>query len=190
MVCRLLVLLWLSVGLILVGCASPPLSSPTISTSSSETLSPPLGPLRVAFLYFGKAADSNWTLAHEQGRLALLALPGVEADTRQDVPAGADALLVLRELATSDYDVIISTSLAFQDATWKAAEEFPQVRFLQCDGSQTSANLSTYFGWIEEPLYLAGMVAAGTSRSGKLGFVAAFPISEVIRNINAFTLGA
>lgn len=190
MVRRLLILFCLSVSLILVGCASPPLSPPTISPSSSQTLSPAPRPLRVAFLYFGKVADSNWTQAHEQGRLALLALPGIEADSRQEVPAGAAALPTLRELATSDYDVIISTSLAFQEATWKVAEEFPQVRFLQCDGSRTSANLSTYFGWIEEPLYLAGMVAAGTSRSGKLGFVAAFPISEVIRNINAFTLGA
>jgi len=183
-------LLWVSVSLILVGCASPPISSPTISPSSSQTPSPTPPPLRVAFLYFGKIADSNWTLAHERGRLALLSLPGVEADSRQDVPAGAEALPVLRELATSDYDVIISTSLAFQDAIWKAAEEYPRVQFLQCDGARTGANLSSYFGWIEEPLYLAGMVAAGTSRSGKLGFVAAFPISEVIRNINAFTLGA
>ena len=183
-------LLWLSVGLILVGCASPPISSPTISPSSSQTPSPTPRPLRVAFLYFGKIADSNWTLAHERGRLALLLIPGVEADSRQNVPAGADALPVLQELATSDYDVIISTSVAFQDAIWKAAEEYPRVQFLQCDGTRTGANLSSYFGWIEEPLYLAGMVAAGTSTSGKLGFVAAFPISEVIRNINAFTLGA
>jgi basic membrane protein A len=166
--------------------------SPTMPATPSPTATPSSSrPLRVAFLYFGKIADSGWTAAHELGRQALQKdLPGVQTEYREDVPSGVGALPILRELAKSGADVIVSTSLSFADATLKVAEENPQVRFLQCDGSQSLANLFTYFGWIEEPFYLAGLVAAKASHSGKLGFVAAFPISEVIRNINAFALGA
>ena len=174
--------------LLLTGCQSAP-SSPSFSPPT--TTSPTAQPLCIAFLYYGKISDGGWTQAHEEGRRALVsAIHGLQTTYLEDTPAGPEAVSVLRKLAEEGYDLIVSTSIVFADAVSSVADEFPQVRFLQCEGDQTTANISTYYGKIGEPFYLAGLLAGSTTQTNQIGFVAAYPLDDIIREIDAFTLGA
>ena len=94
------------------------------------------------------------------------------------------------ELARQGKDIIFTTSFGYMDSMLKVARQFPDTVFMHCSGFKTAANMGNYFGRIYQPRYLSGMVAGSMSTSGVLGYVAAFPIPEVIRGINAFTLGA
>jgi len=105
------------------------------------------------------------------------------------VAEGPDAERVIRDFAQKGYKLIITTSFGFMDPTITVAKEFPDVWFVHISGYKTAPNVSTVFGKIEEPRYVSGLVAGKMTRSNKLGYVAAFPIPEVVRGINAFTLG-
>lgn len=147
--------------------------------------------MKVAFVYVGPVGDAGWTWAHDQGRKYLEEkLPWVTTTYIESVPEGPDAERVLTQLAEEGNKVIFATSFGYMDYVIKVAEKYPNVTFLHCSGYKTAPNVGTYFGAMEEPRYLSGMVAGKMTKSNILGYVAAHPIPEVIRGINAFTLGA
>lgn len=147
--------------------------------------------MKVAFVYVGPVGDAGWTWAHDQGRKYLeQKLPWVTTSYIENVPEGPDVERVLTQLAEEGNKVIFATSFGYMDYIIKVAEKYPKVTFLHCSGYKTAPNVGTYFGAMEEPRYLSGMVAGKMTKSNILGYVAAHPIPEVIRGINAFTLGA
>ena len=148
------------------------------------------GELKVGFVYISPVGDAGYSWAHDQGRKAIAKLPGVTTTFVEAVKEGADAERVIVDLAQGGYDLIFTTSFGFMDTTMKAARDFPNVKFMHCSGFKAGENASNYFGRIYQARYLTGMVAGAMTRSNVLGYVAAFPIPEVIRGINAFTLGA
>jgi basic membrane protein A len=148
-------------------------------------------PFKVAFVYVGPIGDLGWTYAHDQGRLALEeAFPNVETSYLENVPENpADAERVIRDFAQKGNKVIFTTSFGYMDPTINVAKDFPNTVFIHISGYKTAPNVGTGFGKIEEPRYVSGLIAGKMAPTGQLGYVAAFPIPEVIRGINAFTLG-
>ncbi len=146
---------------------------------------------KVAFVYVGPVGDAGWTWAHDQGRQALEQnLSNVETAFLESVPENpADAERVIRDFAQKGYNVIFTTSFGYMDPTVNVSKDFPNTRFVHISGYKTADNVSTAFGKIEEPRYVSGLIAGKMTKSNTLGYVAAFPIPEVIRGINAFTLG-
>jgi basic membrane protein A len=149
-------------------------------------------PLKVAFVYLGPIADGGWTYQHNLGRLALEKEFGARIETTyiENVPETADAERVIRQLAARDYAVIFATSFGYMESTLKVAKLFPKVKFEHATGYKTAANVVTYQGRSYEGAYLLGVLAGRMTRTNTLGYIGSFPIPEVIRNIDAFTLGA
>ncbi len=149
-------------------------------------------PLKVGFIYVGPVGDAGWTYAHDQGRLALEKALGAKVKTTyvDNVPEGADAERVIRKLAADGNKLIFTTSFGFMNPTLKVAKNFPGVVFEHATGFKTGKNVGVYETRMYEGSYLLGVVAGKMTKSNSLGVVASFPIPEVIRNINAFTLGA
>ncbi len=145
--------------------------------------------LSVGFVYVSPAGDQTWSWAHDQGRKALEATGKVTTTFVESIPEGADGERVILNLARRGNDVIIATSFGYMDAVIKIAKQFPDKQFLHCSGYKTAGNVSNYFGRMYQPRYLSGMVAGAMTKSNIIGYVAAHPIPEVIRGINAFTLG-
>ncbi|MFZ5814408.1 MAG: BMP family ABC transporter substrate-binding protein [Bacillota bacterium] len=147
--------------------------------------------LKVAFVYVGPIGDAGWTWAHDQGRLYLEKQLGSKVETSyiESVPEGADAERVFEELAQKGNKVIFGTSFGYMDAMLAVAQRHPDVRFFHATGYKTAANMSTYFGRAYQARYLTGIVAGLQTKKNQIGYVAAFPIPEVVRGINAFTLG-
>ncbi|MBI4617873.1 MAG: BMP family ABC transporter substrate-binding protein [Planctomycetes bacterium] len=149
------------------------------------------GKLKVAFVYVGPIGDAGWTYAHDQGRLAIeKEFPDVETACAENVPEGPEARSKIEQYARHGYRVVFTTSFGFMDPTQEVAKDYPDVLFMHCSGYKRAKNAGTYFGRMEEAWYLAGLVAGKTAGSGKIGYVTPFPIPEVIRFVNAFTLGA
>jgi basic membrane protein A and related proteins len=146
--------------------------------------------LKVGFVFVSPVGDAGWSWAHDQGRLAIEALPGVTTAYVEDIAEGPDAERVILNMARKGYDLIFATSFGYMDSMLKVANQFPKTVFMHCSGFKTAPNMGNYFGRIYQPRYLSGMVAGSMTKSNILGYVAAFPIPEVIRGINAFTLGA
>lgn len=149
-------------------------------------------PLKVGFVYVGPVGDAGWTYAHDQGRLVMEKALGdkVKATYVENVPEGADAERVIRKLATEGNKLIFTTSFGYMNPTEKVAKAFPNVVFEHATGYKTGKNLGTYESRFYEGAYLLGVIAGKMTKTNTLGVVASFPIPEVIRNINAFTLGA
>lgn len=146
--------------------------------------------LKVAFIYVGPVGDGGWSYAHDQGRQFLQQqMPDVETSYIESVPEGADAKRVLTELAEKGNKIIFATSFGYMDPIIEVAKNYPDVKFLHCSGYKTADNVGTYFGRMYQARYLTGIIAGKTTKSNTIGYVAAFPIPEVIRGINAFTLG-
>ncbi|WP_420830694.1 MULTISPECIES: BMP family ABC transporter substrate-binding protein [Cohnella] len=163
------------------------------SQAASESPSGP-GPAsgienpRVAFVYIGPPGDGGWTYQHDQGRLYMEKELGIEADTVENVPESADAERVIAELA-QNHDIVFTTSFGYMDQTLSVARKFPDVKFEHVSGYKTNDNMATYFGKNWEASYLSGIAAGKMTKVNKIGYIAAFPIPELIYNINAFTLG-
>src|SRR5215210_4068669 len=146
--------------------------------------------LKVAFVYVGPIGDAGWTWAHDQGRQELEKNLNVETSYQESVPENAaDAERVIRDFAQKGNKVIFTTSFGYMDPTINVAKDFPNTTFIHISGYKTAANVGTGFGKIEEPRYVSGQLAGKMTKSNQIGYVAAFPIPEVIRGINAFTLG-
>jgi basic membrane protein A and related proteins len=149
-------------------------------------------PFKAAWVYVGPVGDAGWTFAHDQGRKAVEAEFGAKVATTfvEKVPEGADAERVIRDLAAQGNKIIFATSFGFMEPMLKVAAEFPDVKFEHATGYKTAPNMRIYDSKFYEDTYLAGIIAGTMSKTGTLGFVGSFPIPEVLRNINAFTLGA
>jgi basic membrane protein A len=149
------------------------------------------GKTKVAFIYIGQPGDLGWTYEHDRGRIMLEEELGdkVEVITVPDVPEGPDAEKAIRDVVQQGAKVVFATSFGYMDPMLTVAGEFPDVTFEHCSGYKTADNMATYFGRIYQPRYLSGLVAGSMTEDNFIGYVAAFPIPEVIRGINAFTLG-
>ncbi|MGE4421393.1 MAG: BMP family ABC transporter substrate-binding protein [Pseudodesulfovibrio sp.] len=146
--------------------------------------------VKAGFIYVSPVGDAGYSYAHDLGRQAVEALPYATTKFAESVPEGADSERVLRNMAREGMDIIFATSFGYMDPVMKVAKEFPNTKFMHCSGFKKAANVSNYFGRIYQARYLTGLIAGSMTKSNKLGYVAAFPIPEVIRGINAFTIGA
>ncbi len=175
--------LWVVLSLLLVASLLLPGCAPKATPEPEK--------FKVAFIYIGPPGDLGWTYEHDRARkLAEEELGGaVETTYIENVPEGPDAARVIRQYAQEGYDMIFATSFGYMDPMYEVAQEFPDVKFEHCSGYQTAENMSTYFGRIYQARYLSGIVAGKMTTANNIGYVAAFPIPEVIRGINAFTLG-
>jgi basic membrane protein A len=146
--------------------------------------------LKVGFVYIGAIGDGGYTYAHNEGRLALEKELGVQTmyveNVSEDLATCKDAIVGLIDQGCS---IVYVNSFGHGDAAFECAAEYPDVYFGHATGYLTAANFSNYMGRIYEPRYLSGIAAGLNTVSGKIGYVAAMPIAEVIRGINAFTLG-
>jgi basic membrane lipoprotein Med (substrate-binding protein (PBP1-ABC) superfamily) len=149
-------------------------------------------PFKAAWIYVGPINDGGWTQAHNDGRVYVQQQVGSQLVTtyKENVPEGPQASQVIDSLVADGNKLIFGTSFGFQDQMEAAAKKYPKVYFEQATGYKTAANFAEFFGAAEDADYLTGMAAGAASKSGKIGFVAPFPIPEVIREINAFALGA
>ncbi|MDP9363074.1 MAG: BMP family ABC transporter substrate-binding protein [Chloroflexota bacterium] len=159
----------------------------------AQDTSPAAGgePIKVAFVYVSPVGDLGWTWAHDQGRQGLERnLPNVETSFQESVPENpADAERVIRNFAQQGNRVVFTCSFGYMRPTINVAQDFPETIFVHISGFMTAENVGTGFGKIEEPRYVSGLIAGRMTTSNRLGYVAAFPIPEVIRGINAFALG-
>ncbi len=149
-------------------------------------------PLKIGFIYVGPVGDAGWTYAHDQGRVEMEKTLGAKVKTTfvESVPEGADAERVIRKLAADGNKLIFTTSFGYMNPTEKVAKAFPNVVFEHATGFKTGKNMGVYESRLYEGAYLNGVLAGKMTKSNTLGVVASFPIPEVVRNINAFTLGA
>lgn len=148
-------------------------------------------PLKVGFVFVSPIGEVGWTYQHNQGRLAMeQALGGrVQTTVVESVAEGPDSERVMRELASTGHQLIFATSFGYLEPALRVAAEFPAVKFEHAGGYKTAPNLNTYNARYYEGRYLAGLVAGHTSKSGVAGYVAGFPVPEVVQGINAFALG-
>jgi len=149
------------------------------------------GPLKVGFVYVSPVGDAGWTFQHDSGRRQMAAALGDKVETKfiETVPEGAEAERVIRQFAADGYGLVFTTSFGYMNPTLKVAKRFPGTKFEHATGYKRSQNVGTYNVRFYEGRYLAGIVAGGMSKSSIAGYVAAFPIPEVLMGINAFTLG-
>ncbi|HYM98060.1 MAG TPA: BMP family ABC transporter substrate-binding protein [Candidatus Sulfotelmatobacter sp.] len=162
-------------------------SSPTTGTQWTTS-----HPFTAAFIYVGAPSDAGWTHAHEVGRLAVESNFGGRVKTiyKENVPEGPQSSQVITQLVNQGANIIFATSFGYQDSMAAAAKQYPNVLFEQATGTDMATNLSEYFGAGEDGDFLSGMAAGSATKNGKIGFVAPYPIPEVIREIDAFTMGA
>jgi len=156
-------------------------------------------PLKVGFVYVAPLTDAGWVRQHDQGRKTLeRALNGdpvagkarsVQTTYVENVAEGPDAERVIRDLALQGHRLIFTPSFGYMEPTLKVAREFPDVRFESITGYKTAPNVAVANARYYEGRYLAGVAAGRMTRTGLAGYVAGFPIPEVLQGINAFTLG-
>ncbi len=148
-------------------------------------------PLQVGFVYVTPLAPVGWTAQHNEGRLQLERALGDQVKTRyvENVAEGADAERVIRDLAAQGCGLVFATSFGYMEATLKVARQFPKTVFEHISGYKSAANVGFANARFYEGRYLAGMTAGAMTKSHVAGYVAAFPIPEVIQGINAFVLG-
>ncbi|WP_298220323.1 BMP family ABC transporter substrate-binding protein [Halothiobacillus sp.] len=168
---------------ILLGCA---LSTGLVSAVHADE------PLKVGFVYVGPVGDGGWTYAHDQGRLAMQKELGdkVKSTFVENVPESSDAERVIRQLAADGNKLIFTTSFGFMNPTLKVAKAFPNTYFEHATGYKMAKNVGIYQARSWEGAYMLGVLAGKMTKSNILGFVGSYPVPEVVRNINAYTLGA
>ncbi|WP_171575173.1 BMP family ABC transporter substrate-binding protein [Leptolyngbya sp. Cla-17] len=173
------------------GCAPTP--APTSSPANSAASA---SPLTIGYIYVGPKDDYGYNQAHFLGKEGLKSLANATTVDQASVPETVEVQEVMRNMIDQNQAaVLFPTSFGYFDPhILKVAGDFPEVQFFHCGGlyeeGKHPKNVGSYFGYIDEAQYVAGIVAAYTSKLGKLGFVAAKPISQVLRNVNSFTLGA
>ena len=175
-----------ALAVLLLSAAAPP-------AALAQAASASIGrePLKIGFVYVTPIGDAGWTYQHDQGRLALQRALGSRVRTVvvENVAEGPDGERVMRDLARQGCRLIFATSFGYGEAALRVAADFPGVMFEHAGGYRTAANLGTYNARIYEARYLAGLAAGRASRSGVAGYVAGFPLPEVIQGIDAFALG-
>ena len=176
----------------LVGCGKKEeAAAPAPAPAASAPVAKP-EPLKIAFAYVGPVGDGGWTFAHDNGRKALEKEFGDKVKTSfvENVPESADAERVIRDLAGQGNKLIFGTTFGYMEPMLKVSADFKDVKFEHATGYKTAENLRTYDSRTYEGAYMAGVIAGKMTKSNTLGVVASIPIPEVVRNINAFTLGA
>ncbi len=175
----------------LVGCGKKeepaPAPAPVVAAPA-----PKPEPLKIAFAYVGPVGDGGWTFAHDNGRKALEAEFGDKIVTSfvENVPESADAERVIRDMAGQGNQLIFGTTFGYMEPMLKVAADNPGIKFEHATGYKQAVNMRTYDSRTYEGAYMAGIIAGAMTKSNTLGVVASIPIPEVVRNINAFTLGA
>lgn len=166
------------------------LLAPTGAFSQSKDVSR-TEPLKVGFLYVAPLTDVGWVRQHEQGRLAVEAALGKAVQTTyvENVAEGPDAERVIRDLVRQGNKLIFTPSFGYMEPTLKVAQEFPDVKFESITGYKTAPNVAVANARYYEGRYLAGIAAGRMTQTNVAGFVAGFPIPEVLQGINAFMLG-
>lgn len=150
----------------------------------------------VGFIYVGAKDDYGYNQAHSEGAAELKKIPRVKIYEEENVPETMDAQKTMESMINLDKaGIVFPTSFGYFDPhILEMAKKYPDVFFLHCGGMFDSTkhpkNVGSYFGYIDEGMYVSGIVAGYTSKSKKLGFIAAKPIPQVLRNVNAFALGA
>lgn len=146
---------------------------------------------KAAFVMVAPVGDAGWNFMHDQGRLGAADAAGVETAFVENIPeGGAEFDNAVQNFIDEGYNVIFTTSFGYMDATETFAAANPDVRFEHISGfKMNDTNFGNSFGRMYQPRYIAGMAAGAATESNRIGYVAAFPIPEVIRGINAFALG-
>src|SRR6476620_5819650 len=147
---------------------------------------------KAAWIYVGPHNDGGWSQAHDKGRLYVQSKLGSNVVTtfKENVPEGPQVAQVIEGLIRDGNKIIFATSFGFQGARVAAAKNHPGVTFEMATGTAQSKNMAEYFGAGEDAIYLSGMAAGAATKKGVIGYVVPFPIPEIIRHANAFTLGA
>jgi basic membrane protein A len=183
----LMLVLALILTVLLSGCSQgskPPANDQATKPAAEEKI-------KVAFVYVGPVGDFGYTYAQDQGRKYLEAnMKNVETTYLENIPETAEAERTFTDLAQKGYNIIIGTSYGYMNYMVNVSKKFPKVVFEHCSGNLTTENLGTYFNRDYQARYLTGMVAGKYTKTNILGFLAPFGTPEVIRNIDAFTLGA
>lgn len=176
---------WSAVFLLLILSACDQLSSLHGSSSTPQAV-------RLAFVYSGNPSQDVFLLSHYQAQKAIEQEWGakIKITEVQHVIDNTEAEKIFHRLAEQGHQWVMGTSFTYTEALLKTAHEFPRIQFEQALGEKTHSNLSVYQARSYMGAYMAGMVAAGMTRSHILGIVASLPVPEVIRDINAFALGA
>ena len=170
-------------------------STPAASSASASTIVAPKE-FTVGFVYVGSKGDYGYNQAHAKGASVVAAMPGIKVREEENVPETEAVQKTMESMIQLDgASVIFPTSFGYFDPhVLKVAQKYPKVTFLHCGGlyqeGKHPPNVGSYFGYIDEGQYVAGIVAGMTTKTNKLGFIAAKPIPQVLRNINSFTLGA
>jgi basic membrane protein A len=174
----------------LVGCGKK--EEPAAAAPAAPAPVAKAEPLKIAFAYVGPVGDGGWTFAHDNGRKAIEKEFGDKVKTSfvENVPESADAERVIRDLASQGNKLIFGTTFGYMEPMLKVAPDHKDVKFEHATGYKTAENLRTYDSRTYEGAYMAGIIAGKMTKNNTLGVVASIPIPEVIRNINAFTLGA
>ena len=143
--------------------------------------------VKVGFVYVGPIGDGGWTYEHDKGRLAVEKHFGDRVETiyQENVPEGADAERVMTTMAMQGADLIFTTSFGYMDPTINVAKKFPNVKFEHATGYKRSDNVSTYSARFYEGRAIQGHIAGKMTKTNKVGYIASFPIPEVIRGINS-----
>jgi simple sugar transport system substrate-binding protein len=174
------------VGRAVLACAATSLFSlPTLAQKPAPE------PLKIGFVYVAPLSDAGWVRQHDEGRKAIeAALPGqVKTTYVENVAEGADAERVIRDLAMQGNRLIFTPSFGYMEPTLKVAKDFPDVKFESITGYKRAPNVATANARYYEGRYLAGVAAGRMTKSNIAGYVAGFPIPEVLQGLNAFTLG-
>jgi basic membrane protein A and related proteins len=187
----------LLLSVIAAGCAKQAEKTETSQAAATPAPTTPAGgDLTVGFIYVGPRVDYGYNQAHAAGAKSLTALPGIKIREEENVPETVAVQKTMESMINLDgAKVLFPTSFGYFDPhILTLAAKYPDVTFLHCgglyDGTKHPKNVGSYFGYIGEAEYVAGIVAGGTTKTGKLGFIAAKPIPQVLRNINSFALGA
>ncbi|MFL5952718.1 MAG: BMP family ABC transporter substrate-binding protein [Gaiellaceae bacterium] len=146
---------------------------------------------KAAWIYVGPHNDAGWSQAHDEGRLAVDRALGSKVHTtyKEKVPEGPEVAQVIEQLIREGNKIIFATSFGYQNAMVAAAKKHPDVKFEMATGYLSSKNMADYYGAGEDAIYLSGIAAGAATKGGTVGYVVPFPIPEVIRHTNAFTLG-
>ncbi|GAA6180156.1 BMP family ABC transporter substrate-binding protein [Shimia sp. NS0008-38b] len=142
---------------------------------------------KVGFVYVGPVGDGGWTYEHDQGRKAVVEAFGDKVETTfvENVPEGADAERVITQMALQGADLIFTTSFGYMDPTINVAKKFPKVKFEHATGYKQADNVSVYSARFYEGRAVQGHIAGQMTKTNKIGYIASFPIPEVIRGINS-----
>ena len=181
----LAVLLVFTLSILLAGCGGSGDADKKADSQSGEKV-------KAGFIYIGSANDGGYSQVHDEGRQEMLANIGadkVETLVREDVPEDQTVENVMNEMIDQGANIIFANSYNYQDYMKKVAEANPDVKFMHFSGSILGDNYGNYFGRMYQPRYLTGIAAGLTTQNNKIGYVAAMQTPEVIRGINAFTLG-